>query len=83
VYFTGFHRPPGSASDAEASAGMAASMVGQTVIGTLGQAAGLLTEAKTLFIDNRGSGARGRAAKAAWVRVLTGAIPWQQIVRNT
>jgi hypothetical protein len=82
VSFTGLHTPPGAAGDIETAAGMGLSFAGQSVLGALGQGAGLLSEAKNLLIDNRGSWARSKAAKAAWSAVLAGAIPWQQIPRN-
>lgn len=83
VYFTGLQTPPGSAGDIGATAGTAASLAGQSVLGTIGQGAGLLAQLKSYYVDNPHSLAHSRAARAAWAAVLTGAVPWQQIARNT
>jgi hypothetical protein len=83
VYFTGLRTPPGSGGDIGSTAGTAAALAGQSVLGTIGQGAGLLAQVKNYYVDNPGSLSNSRAARVAWAAVLTGAVPWQQIARNT
>jgi hypothetical protein len=78
VTFTGFMKPEGTVGAAEGAAGSALAIAG-AVAGSALQAVGLLSRAKSLFVDNCGYGERARHAREVWYPILDGTTSWHDL----
>jgi hypothetical protein len=79
--FDGLIKPPGSASGAEATTGGAMALAG-VAVAPLVQGLGILTDLKSYTVDNRGSSERAQKARGAWLPVMDGTAPWEDIETN-
>lgn len=79
VRFTGYKYQAGSAADIEGAVGTAASLLGNTLIGTIGSSASIVSGANEYARNFRGLRQRKQEARNAWFPVLTGKRRWQDI----